>query len=364
MGSPCSEYRTFEYRQSASSTPTPTPQRQGWVTAPAAGRTPPIPARLDEPRRYRHDWTLFADCCEACDHRALPTHPSVLVEFLADHPTAEGTQRRRVTAINAVHTGAGLPEPGRAETIRQLLSTARADRLARVGERVADVVPRIPVTGWPGGVFGRRDALILTLAAAGVSFEQIARLRRTDIITEDDALMVRVAETWLRIPTEEVNSVDVHSNWIEVLGFLDRYPSTRLLAARLDANADLTAFTDHARCDDRPLLTIDRWGHTPFAPTPLTGHAVAAIVRAHLTGQPPVHRGPPSRRPPSSAEAQKTLYVAEIELEQEYYDRGVAPRRDAHTHLGDVTDLLDSVEDEADRLLADLLVILGNIDEE
>ncbi|WP_241032071.1 hypothetical protein [Rhodococcus pseudokoreensis] len=157
------------------------------TAAAGLGNSPP---QLVVPRRYQHDWALFADWCAACDHRALPAHPSVL----ADHPAAAGTQRRRVTAINAVHTGAGLPAPGRAEAIRQLLNAARADRLARVGERVAHVVPRIPVTGWPGGLFGRRDALILTLAAAGLGFEQIARLRRTDVTAEDDALVVRVGE--------------------------------------------------------------------------------------------------------------------------------------------------------------------------
>ena len=153
------------------------------MTAPTGlGNSP----RLVVPRRYRHDWALFADWCVACGHRALPAHPSVLAEFLADHPAAEGTQRRRVTAFNAVHTRAGLPAPGRAETIRQLLGTARADRLARVGERVAQVVPRIPVTGWPGGLFVRRDALLLVLAAVGLGFEEIARLRRTDAIAERD----------------------------------------------------------------------------------------------------------------------------------------------------------------------------------
>ena len=332
------------------------------ATSTAGLNSPPQPA---VPRRYAHDWSLFTDWCEACEHRVLPAHPSVLAEFLADHPAADGTQRRRVTAINAVHVGAGLPAPGRAETIRQLLSTARADRLSRLGERVAQVVPRIPVTGWPVGLFGCRDALILTLAAAGLSFEQIARLRRTDVTAEDDALVVRVGEAWLRIPIEDVNSVDVHSNWIEVLGFLDRYPSTRLLAARLDANADLTAFADHARYDDRSLLTpIDRWGHTPFAATPLTGQSVAALVRAHLTGQAPVHRRPPARRPAVRAGAAQTVHIADIELDQDYYDRGIAARRNAHTHLADVTDILDGIEDDADKLLADLLVVLDNLDVE
>ncbi|MFV9454926.1 hypothetical protein ACNJ7E_15970 [Rhodococcus sp. NM-2] len=315
------------------------------------------------PRRYRYDWALFVDWCTACEHRSLPAHPSVVAEFLDDHPAADGTQRRRVAAINAVHAGAGLPAPGRTETIRQLLSTARANRLARVGERVAQVVPQIPVTGWPGGLFGRRDALLLTLAAAGLGFEEIARLRRTDVTTERDALVLGAGEGWVRVTAESgVEPIAVYSNWVEVLGFLDRYPSTQLLAGRLDKGVSLSAFADSARRDDQPLFTsIDRWGHTPYDPTPLTGHSVAALVRAHLVGSAPVHKRPPTRKPTApSHENVPVPVVVDIELDQGYYDRGIAARRNAHTHLEDVTDILDGIEDEADKLLVDLLSILDS----
>jgi hypothetical protein len=52
--------------------------------------------------------------------------------------------------------------------------------------------------------------------------------------------------------------------------------------------------------------------------------------------------------------------VVDVELDQGYYDRGIAARRNAHTHLENVTDILDGIEDEADKLLADLLVILDS----
>lgn len=93
------------------------------------------------PRRYRHDRALFADWCAACDYREMPANPIVLAEFLADHSATPSTQRRRVTAIHAVHAGAEFPMPGRAERIRQLLNVARTERLTRVGELVGQVVP-------------------------------------------------------------------------------------------------------------------------------------------------------------------------------------------------------------------------------
>ncbi|WP_252189763.1 MULTISPECIES: hypothetical protein [unclassified Rhodococcus (in: high G+C Gram-positive bacteria)] len=66
-------------------------------------------------------------------------------------------------------------------------------------------------------------------------------MHRTDLTAENGALVVRV----------------------EVLGFLDRYPSTQLLAQRLDRDgADLSLFAEAPRRDERSLFTpIDRWGH-------------------------------------------------------------------------------------------------------
>ena len=85
------------------------------------------------PVRYRHDWMLFADWCAAADHRSVPATPKTLALFLREHPAAIATQRRRLSAINAVHTRHGYPAPGRTETVRRHLDTARASRLDRLG---------------------------------------------------------------------------------------------------------------------------------------------------------------------------------------------------------------------------------------
>ena len=230
------------------------------ATAAELGNSSPTPR---VPHRYVHDWALFTDWCDVCEHRALPAHPTVVAEFLADHPAAAGTQRRRVTAINAVHTTNSLPAPGRAETIRQLLNETRAERMERVRSVAWQRIPQIPTTGWPDGLFGRRDALILTLVVGGLGFEDIAGLRRTDLTADDAALVVRVGERWIRIPDGSdgpVSAVAMHRRWVEVLGFLDRYPSTQLLAQRLDRDGeDLSSFAETMRRDDRQLvMPIDR----------------------------------------------------------------------------------------------------------
>ena len=53
-----------------------------------------------------------------------------------------------------------------------------------------------------------------------------------------------------------------------------------------------------------------------------------------------------------------SIEIVNVELDTGYYDRGIVARRDAHSQLEDVTDILDAIEDETDRILADLLAIL------
>ncbi len=134
--------------------------------------------------------------------------------FLADNPAADGTRRRRVTAINAVHTENQCPAPGRAETIRQLMNTAQAERIGRIAAVAAERIARIPVA----------------------------------------------------------TPVAAYRNWIEV-GFLDRYSSTGLLARHLEKEVDVRfrgvrtprrSPADHAH---RPV------GPHPYTPTPLAGHS-------------------------------------------------------------------------------------------
>ena len=177
--------------------------------------------------------------------------------------------------------------------------------------------------------------------------------------------MVRVGERWIRIPDNgvgPVSAVAVFRRWVEVLGFLDRYPSTQLLARRLDAGADLSRFVEAMREDDRPVVTsIDRWGHTPFVAVALAAQSVAVLVRAHLTGQAPAHKRLPLRPDTVSTPLETSIEIADVELDVGYYDRGITARREAHTQLTDVTDILDSIEGEADKLLADLLALLDDV---
>ncbi|MFC9553772.1 hypothetical protein ACFTWF_23265 [Rhodococcus sp. NPDC056960] len=50
-----------------------------------------------------------------------------------------------------------------------------------------------------------------------------------------------------------------------------------------------------------------------------------------------------------------------VELDTDYYDRGIQARHAAHGQLTDATNILDGIEDQADKILADLLRILDDI---
>src|SRR5882757_8921992 len=122
-----------------------------------------------------HTWTLFVDWCSAIGHVALPAQPETLAEFLADHPARVSTHRRRVTAINSAHRQSGFSEPGRSQAVHAALATRRHERVQAVADVLDEAIRQLPVNGWPYGLFERRDALILTLVAAGLTYAEIAR---------------------------------------------------------------------------------------------------------------------------------------------------------------------------------------------
>ncbi|KDE11502.1 hypothetical protein [Rhodococcus aetherivorans] len=316
------------------------------------------------PARYRHDWALFADWCTATDQRPLPADPEALALFLREHPAAPATQRRRVSAINTVHTRRGHPSPGRSETVRRRLDAARAARLDRLTPLLLHKAAELPTTGWPSGVFGRRDALVLVLAATGMPFAQLARLRRGDIRLDAGTLVATTEgdERFCLAPesgTDESPAVGVYRRWAEILTFLDAYPNTDLLAQHLTdpVAVDQVALTD--RQARQPLLApIDRWGHLPLMPQPMTAQSLASLVRDHLSGRARARAPLPLRKQRDRDDDPNVRLDTEIDLDPHYYERGVAARRQARDSLDGLTNVFDDIDARADALLDELLTVL------
>ncbi|MFE2122860.1 hypothetical protein ACFW9U_19665 [Rhodococcus aetherivorans] len=324
-------------------------------------------AGLRIPARYRHDWALFADWCTATNHRPIPATPEALALFLREHPAAVATQRRRLSAINTVHTHHGHPAPGRSETVRRPLDAARATRLDRLAPLLLHKAAELPVTGWPSGVFGRRDGLLLTLAATGMPFAQLARLRRGDVTVAAGALVATTTDgERFCLPPEPgagaSPAVGVYYRWAEIQAFLDQYPNTDLLAQHLTDPVEV----EHRVLTDRqarqPLLSpIDRWGHLPLMPQPMTAQSIASIVREHLAGRVRPRTPLPLRKQGDRDDDPHVRLETEIDLDPHYYERGIAARRSARDSLDGLADVFDDIEARADALLEELLTVLEEL---
>ena len=319
-------------------------------------------AGLRIPGRYRHDWALFADWCAAADHRPIPAAPETVAVFVREHPAAAATQRRRLSAINTVHTRHGYPPPGRTETVRRHLDATRAQRSDRLATILLRTATALPTEGWPSGLFGRRDALLLVLAATGLSVVDITRLRRRDIRIDDGALEVttRAGERVRLTPepdAEEHLGVAIYRRWAQIQAFLDENPGTHLLRHHLTDPVEILANPLTAEQRRQPLVCpIDRWGHLPHAHA-MSAQSISALVRAHLSGRAP-HRPTLPVAPPDT---DQVWVEPEVVLDPAYYERGIAARRRDHQDLEDLTDVFDEIEQRADALFDDLLAVLEDL---
>ncbi|QSE72343.1 hypothetical protein [Rhodococcus sp. PSBB049] len=300
-----------------------------------------------------------------------------LAQFLHENPATPHTQICRVSAINYFHDRAGLAAPGRITAIRTQLNTRRAARLTHLHGTAEHALRHIPTVGWPHGLFGRRDAALLVFTVyAGLSFHAVSRLRRSDIDSAAGELFIGGMHQ-VRVESRSDRSVcpvQLFQQWAQILDFTDRHPSTRLLARHLSLRED---GEESRRGEpvvpgsrrDGPLFTpIDRWGYLPLIPEPLSAAAIAQLVRARLNGTAAPHVLPPRSQTrlerdlredteaPESSESSSASTV--IELEHEYYTRGIAARQHTFERMRTVDDLLDDVETKADQLLERTLEIL------
>ncbi|WP_407727617.1 hypothetical protein ACJEDT_25675 (plasmid) [Rhodococcoides fascians] len=316
-------------------------------------------------RGYSYQWSLFADWCAAADVEALPATPITLAEFMAENPADDAVQLRRVSAINRVHLDAGQPAPGRVTSIRIALDSARRDRTIRRAEHYQVVAAGLPTSGSTAALFGRRDAVLLVLAAAGLPYRAIAGLDRTDITTDGDRVWIGGRHRVDIAPNDVTGfkPVTIWHRWHTVLQFADSYPSTTLLAEHLQRNT----FPDMTALPHRPgpvAVPIDRWGHMPLPVTAMTAAEIGAVIARHLTGVSPLHTPRrPIIRPSDGTDRSDPVAAPEpvsAELDSGYYRAGIEARRRAHTALADVPDMADDVEDRIEQLLERTLQLLDS----
>jgi hypothetical protein len=331
------------------------------------------PARTDTrvPAGYRTDWALFTDWCAATGAPALPAAVGTVEAFLASCPAAPATAARRVTAIcwhhrhcptgppvPTEHPVAGIPDR---RALRASLGRppSAPTRPPPEPDALAAAVRALPTTGWTGGFFGRRDAAMLTLAAAPLPWTALAGLRTTEVTVAAGVLHLPGGHRLPAAPDPASCPPCVWLRWARALGLARREVSIRVLRAALDRAAALSSTSPH-RCrippgsdrgDDVPgdpvFVPIDQHGY-PTLDRALAPTSLARLAARHLDGRPPPRRtmapvprpaesespalsAPPPPPPPSAATLQ-------------------AAHRHALDRRGDDLRQLDAL----DRLLADL----------
>ncbi|MFB7720093.1 hypothetical protein [Nocardia sp. NPDC056100] len=304
--------------------------------------------------RYHRPWELFARWCAATDHPSLPATPLTVAAYLDDHPGSRGTHRTRLSAINQAHLVAGLPVPGRAATLRTALNEHRSARGERITARVNSIVRQLPTKGWTRGLFGRRNAALLMLSAAGLTYAQIADLVQDDLTLHDDhAIIANGLASIAATGDPDTCPVAILRRWTDVVRLAPHPAGRGLLEHHLSRNTLPAAGFDPAHAKLPLFTSFDARGYTAMHDNlvtwlrPLSATSIATIVAAHLSGPLPAYR---TRATVPLRERSSAPPVPEsIELE-DTFAAGVAARHRDHQRLNDVGSLWDDFDDRADEV--------------
>ncbi|MEE2032492.1 site-specific integrase [Rhodococcus chondri] len=161
------------------------------------------------------DWTIFSRWCTTTGHTPMPATPDQLAWFLAEKSGevrsdgrwayAPSTLSRWVSTVNKMHALAGYAEPGRHESVRELLRGIRRSRATPPARRtplLTDDIRTIlghmratAATGpWSGRAAERRDAALLLMGLAGaLRRSELTALTVADVVAHRaDGLYVTV----------------------------------------------------------------------------------------------------------------------------------------------------------------------------
>ena len=234
-----------------------------------------------------------------------------------------------------------MPIPGAAEAVRRALNPGRAQRLSSLRAHADSIIARLPVTGWPDALTGRRDAVILLLATEGLSWHQISALSQAEITLSAQAVTVG-AQPLLVLPATGTAAcpVRVFSRWATIATHAPSATGHIALERLLTDTGEAAARTDDTEAEvyvpqkfpgqyaRQPLLCgFDEGGlaHGYIDEfEPLAPDAVAELATAHLLAPPPASAG--------------------SDLDTDWYERGIAARWRMKAVNEELDDLLDRVD--------------------
>lgn len=327
-----------------------------------------------------HRWRLYADWCAATGHPPLPTDPATVLAFLRACPAAPATQAARIREINRRAQAEGHPPlPATPELDRLARRTTRQDHEQPCrfnSTQVETVLTALPVRGWPEGLVGRRDALLLHLIARdGWTRRQVLSLRLSDLTLDAGEGTAKITlRGSAERPVERAGEPSrcpacIAARWARAARLAanaGRNATREQLAAMPVSPASLEARHDCTRPlpllkQDGPLFpAIDKHGWP--APQALTRRAVTAIVQGRLAHE-HVDVGiaadlldaadweQPALQPARDEETQPLAPLTpEAAIEAKHHGRQVM--RDVAALLDELDMLLDAHRAEIDTVLA------------
>ena len=316
---------------------------------------------------YASDWTLFTDWCTAADQQPLPASAATVLLFLAENPAAVRTSARRVTAIAHLHRRCGYPSPTEQPEVKQWLRMAAglsAEPAPAVPpEKIEALLRQIPITGWPAGLFGRRDRMLLiTRYTAQLTRPQLAGFTTEHLSVDPEKLTLTLDTDAVTLPATAEPATCPGCAWIlwrRMLHLLAHHAGTRRLTDTLRRAVPLAEAGGHrcAKPKDRTFsnpmpifLPLDRWGAPAVTPTSISARTISTLTAAHLTGQAATHPDPhPSADDPVLEEATPVPPTPppDPQAAAERYLQGLEQRRRDVADLADVRDILDDVDHAA-----------------
>lgn len=279
---------------------------------------------------YTRDWALFTDFAAAAGSSSLLAGPDLVAEFCAAAGSM-ASRRRRSAAISWARQQAGFPAPIRRSVIRPHPAAFWSDEL------LDEALQRLPLYGWPAGIFGRRDAVLLICRyRAHLSFRQIVELDCHDIVIVGDGALSIAGQVMPRHADPRCCPACCWLRWLVILQH--RWTPVPVLRAQFQAAPPSLwehrcATTVSTSADGPALLPIDRWGATPLLRRTMTTRAITAVSAAHRKGSPPARI-----IEPLSAKDSKQLRRGEsapcaeppvLRPSSEVYSRGVQARKEA-----------------------------------
>ena len=273
--------------------------------------------------------------------------------------------RGGVTAISHLHRRYGHPSPTGHPEVKQWLRLA-AGLLAEPEptvstERIAQLLRQIPTTGWPAGLFGRRDRMLLiTRYTADLTRTQLSALTTEHLSVDPDKLTITLDTDTFTLPRTAEPATCPGCAWIlwrRMLQLLAHHAAARRLTDTLRHAIPLTDTGGHrcAHLKDRAFsnpmpifLPMNRWGATAVTPTPISNRSISTLTTGYLTGGAPQR---PDLHPPvvsTAAEQERpappVVSPTDLRTATERYLRGLEQRRRDVADLADVRNILAHVD--------------------